>query len=35
MENKDVAKNGLTDDEFRWPEGIVPVFINEDDFGNY
>ncbi|KAF7992668.1 hypothetical protein HCN44_005012 [Aphidius gifuensis] len=32
MENKNVARNGLTDDEFRWPDGIVPVFINEDDF---
>lgn len=30
---KNIGKNGLTGNEFRWPEGIVPVFIHEDDFG--
>lgn len=27
-------KNGLLDSTARWPGGIVPYFIQEDDFGN-
>lgn len=27
-------KNGLLDATARWPGGIVPYFIEEDDFGN-
>jgi len=27
-------KNGLLDATARWPGGIVPYFIQEDDFGN-
>lgn len=28
-------KNGLLDATARWPGGIVPYFIQEDDFGNF
>jgi len=27
-------KNGLLDATARWPGGVVPYFIQEDDFGN-
>lgn len=27
-------KNGLLDATARWPGGIVPYFIQEDNFGN-
>lgn len=27
-------KNGLLDASARWPGGIVPYFVEEDDFGN-
>ena len=26
-------KNGLLSDRLRWPDGIVPFYIEEDDFG--
>ena len=29
------TKNGLLDLTTRWPGGIVPLFIEEDDFGTF
>lgn len=29
------GKNGLLDATARWPGGVVPFFIQEDDFGNF
>jgi len=28
------SKNGLLDATARWPAGVVPYFIEENDFGN-
>lgn len=30
---QDSNKNGLLNDKLRWQDGIVPYYINDDDFG--
>ncbi|XP_029052416.1 astacin isoform X3 [Osmia bicornis bicornis] len=32
VEGKDLSKNGLVNSAFRWPAGIVPYYIKEEDF---
>ncbi|XP_034178612.1 seminal metalloprotease 1 [Osmia lignaria lignaria] len=32
VEGKDLSKNGLVNNAFRWPAGIVPYYIKEEDF---
>lgn len=32
--DEDEIKNGLIKTAFRWPGGVVPYYIKEDDFGN-
>ena len=34
VEGKDLSKNGLVNSAFRWPAGIVPYYIKEEDFGD-
>lgn len=31
---EDGAKNGLVNTASRWPAGVVPYYIKEEDFGN-
>lgn len=30
---EDGGKNGLVNNVFRWPGGVVPYYIKEEDFG--